>query len=109
VRAEEGAAARPVAIGAPHACEIEYAMGNLDLVTDYAWTADDYKVSETMQSFFANFILTGNPNGDALPEWHELDSKKEGPQVMVIDVESASKTAKDDVRFGVHDTFYTKK
>lgn len=109
VRAEEGTAARPVAIGAPHACEIEYAMGNLDLVTDYAWTADDYKVSETMQSFFANFILTGNPNGDALPEWHELDSKKEGPQVMVIDVESAGKTAKDDVRFGVHDTFYTKK
>lgn len=109
VRAEEGAAARPVAIGAPHACEIEYAMGNLDLVTDYAWTADDYKVSETMQSFFANFILTGNPNGEALPEWFELDSKKDGPQVMVIDVESASKTAVDDVRFGVHDTFYTKK
>lgn len=109
VRAEEGATARPAAIGAPHACEIEYAMGNLDLVTDYAWTADDYKVSQTMQAFFANFILRGNPNGDTLPEWYELDSKKDGPQEMVIDVQSASKTAKDDVRFGVHDTFYSKK
>src|SRR6478736_864409 len=27
-----------VPIGAPHACEIEYCMGNLDLIKDYAWT-----------------------------------------------------------------------
>ena len=46
----------PAPVGAPHACEIEYCMGNLDLVKEYAWTKDDYKVSETMQGYFANFV-----------------------------------------------------
>ncbi|CAD5249525.1 hypothetical protein IMPR6_160030 [Imperialibacter sp. EC-SDR9] len=50
-----------------HASEIEYCMGNLYLVDDYAWTPDDFKVSETMENFFANFIKTGNPNGDGVP------------------------------------------
>src|SRR5687767_5598150 len=59
----------PQPVGAPHACEIEYCMGNLDLIKDYAWTADDYKVSETMLNYFANFIIKGNPNGDKQPEW----------------------------------------
>lgn len=109
VRAEEGAAPRPQAIGAPHACEIEYAMGNLDLVTEYAWTTEDYKVSETMQGFFANFVLRGNPNGEKLPEWPVLNADKKAPQTMVIDVISGRKIATDDIRFKVHDAFYTQK
>ncbi|PAW94576.1 carboxylesterase [Mucilaginibacter sp. MD40] len=55
--------------GAAHASEIEYAMGNLATNTTYAWTPEDYKVSETMETYFANFIKTGNPNGGALPKW----------------------------------------
>ena len=58
VERDSNAPQMPKAIGAPHAAEIEYAMGNLHLVDDYAWTADDYKASNTMQEFFANFILT---------------------------------------------------
>jgi para-nitrobenzyl esterase len=107
VRAEEGAAPRPQAIGAPHACEIEYCMGNLHLVDDYAWTAEDYKVSEIMQGFFANFILNGNPNSENLPEWPILNVRKNEPQTMVIDVESASKIATDDLRFKIHDSYYS--
>jgi para-nitrobenzyl esterase len=57
-------------IGAAHASEIEYAMGNLATNTTYAWTPADYKVSATMESYFANFIKTGNPNGAALPKWN---------------------------------------
>ncbi|MEO7212506.1 carboxylesterase family protein [Mucilaginibacter sp.] len=55
--------------GAPHAFEIEYAMGNLATNESYAWTPDDYKVSETMETYFANFIKTGNPNGAGVPKW----------------------------------------
>ncbi|MEB0263869.1 MULTISPECIES: carboxylesterase family protein [unclassified Mucilaginibacter] len=55
--------------GAAHASEIEYAMGNLATNTTYAWTPEDYKVSATMESYFANFIKTGNPNGAGLPKW----------------------------------------
>jgi para-nitrobenzyl esterase len=56
--------------GASHASEIEYAMGNLASNETYAWTPADYKVSETMETYFANFIKTGNPNGVAgVPKW----------------------------------------
>ncbi len=57
------------AVGAPHAFEIEYAMGNLDKNKVYAWTAEDHKISETMLSYFANFVKNGNPNGGSLPKW----------------------------------------
>ncbi|MCC6279087.1 MAG: carboxylesterase family protein, partial [Saprospiraceae bacterium] len=69
VKKDPNAPKPPEPVGAPHACEIEYCMGNLPLVKDYAWTEDDYKVSATMLQYFANFIKNGNPNGDKLPEW----------------------------------------
>src|SRR6266508_281282 len=70
VRGQQAAAnPRPQPRGAVHSAEIEYAMGNLDLNKVYAWTPDDYKVSQVMQDYFANFIKTGNPNGEGLPNW----------------------------------------
>ncbi|MDB5139258.1 MAG: carboxylesterase [Mucilaginibacter sp.] len=59
----------PPMIGASHASEIEFALGNLSSDKVYAWTPDDYKVSATMEDYFANFIKTGNPNGKGLPKW----------------------------------------
>jgi para-nitrobenzyl esterase len=70
--------------GAGHSWEIEYALGNLHSNTVYAWTADDDKVSATMEAYFANFIKTGNPNGRGLPNWEPM--KTAGSEIMVIDV-----------------------
>ncbi|MBD1386874.1 carboxylesterase family protein [Mucilaginibacter rigui] len=71
--------------GAPHAFEIEYAMGNLATNKMYEWTAADYKVSDIMESYFANFIKNGNPNGATLPKWNA--NTKGGPVTfMNIDV-----------------------
>jgi para-nitrobenzyl esterase len=95
----------PQPVGAPHACEIEYCMGNLDLVKDYAWTKDDYTVSATMQEFFANFIKTGNPNSGNLPEWPSAGTDA-APPVMIIDVESRAVKAKDDARYVFLDRMY---
>lgn len=106
VKAGEAAQKRPEPVGAPHACEIEYCMGNLDLVDDYAWTADDYKVSETMLNFFANFIIKGDPNGENLPQWPAAEPKDTTPAVMVIDVESKAVDAKDDARYVFLDKAY---
>ncbi len=105
VRGEQSAP-RPEPLGAPHACEIEYCMGNLDLVTDYAWTADDYTVSETMLSYFANFIKTGNPNGDKLPEWPQAEAQDATPPVMIIDTQSKAVDSKDDARYLFLDKAY---
>jgi para-nitrobenzyl esterase len=73
--------------GAVHSAEIEYALGTLATNTHYAWEDGDRTVSQTMQSYFANFIKTGNPNGPGLPTW-PTDAEKGGFQVMQIDVES---------------------
>jgi para-nitrobenzyl esterase len=102
----EEAPKQPPAVGAPHACEIEYCMGNLDLVKDYAWTPDDHKVSETMLSYFANFIINGNPNGDALPNWPAAERNDDTPPVMIIDTESKAIDAKDDARYRFLDEAY---
>jgi para-nitrobenzyl esterase len=96
----------PVLIGAPHACEIEYCMGNLALITEYAWTADDFKVSGTMQDYFANFIKTGNPNGNGLPQWDAAGALDATPQVMIIDVESKQVKADNDARYLFLDKAY---
>ena len=84
--------------GAAHSSEIQYAMGNLDLDTRYAWDADDRKVSETMSSYFANFIKTGNPNGADLPEWPTY-SAKTGYMRMWIGVESKAEPETDRARY----------
>ena len=55
--------------GAGHSAEIQYAMGNLDLDTRYAWEPGDREVSKTMQAYFVNFIKTGKPDGAGLPPW----------------------------------------
>jgi len=96
----------PEPVGAAHACEIEYCMGNLDLCREYAWTKDDYKVSETMQNFFANFIKTGNPNSSGLPEWTPASATDAMPPVMIIDVESKTVKAANDARYLFLDKSY---
>jgi para-nitrobenzyl esterase len=75
---------QPPPMGAGHSWEIEYALGNLHTNNVYAWTADDDKVSATMQAYFANFIKTGDPNGKGLPTWSPM--KTVGSEIMVIDV-----------------------
>jgi len=106
VKKDDDAPKMPEPIGAPHACEIEYCMGNLHLVTDYAWTADDYKVSETMQEYFANFIKTGNPNGEGLPEWPAAAAEDSRPPVMILDTESKAVDATMDDRYLFLDKSY---
>jgi para-nitrobenzyl esterase len=94
--------------GAVHSAEIEYAMGNLSGNKDYAWTEDDYTVSETMMNYFANFIKTGNPNGEKLPVW-PASKDEEKPEIMIIDLKSNSKRAENDARYLFLDKEYTKK
>ncbi|HMS66908.1 MAG TPA: carboxylesterase family protein, partial [Saprospiraceae bacterium] len=100
--------AAPKAIGAPHACEIEYAMGNLDRIKEFNWTADDYLVSKTMLNYFANFIKTGDPNGTGVPTWKKMEKGSANPDYQIIDVETKGATSTIEKRYHFHDTFYNK-
>ncbi|NDP27377.1 MAG: carboxylesterase family protein [Flavobacterium sp.] len=84
--------------GAVHSAEIEYAMGNLATNKDYSWTEDDYKVSETMMNYFANFIKSGNPNGEKLPVW-QIATDVKNPEIMIIDIDSKATKAENEARY----------
>jgi para-nitrobenzyl esterase len=91
VRGSDASAMKiPPARGAVHSAEIEYAMGNLSTNKVYAWTPEDFKVSELMQEYFANFIKTGDPNGNGLPQWPAANKGQE-VQVLHIDVNTQAK------------------
>jgi len=109
VKKDPNAPKPPEPVGAPHACEIEYCMGNLHLVKEYAWTDDDFKVSETMLNYFANFIKTGNPNDGKLPEWTAAKAGDANPPVMVLNTESKTINAKNDARYEFLDKAYKNK
>lgn len=107
IRGQQAAATppRPAARGAVHSAEIEYAMGNLDSNRVYGWTPDDYKVSKLMQQYFANFIKTGNPNGEGLPNWPKFSAG----QRLVIDVNTRAEADKARARYEFMDQFYSRK
>jgi para-nitrobenzyl esterase len=60
--------------GAYHGSEINYALGNL-YATERPWTDEDRRIADTMSSYWANIVKTGNPNGAGLPEWPAYDAK----------------------------------
>jgi len=97
----------PPARGAVHSAEIEYALGNLPTNKVYAWTPEDYKVSETMQAYFANFVKTGNPNGAGLPTWSAANAGK-GEQVLRIDVTTRADPDQHHARYVFLDQAFTK-
>lgn len=95
-------------VGASHASEIEFAMGNLQYDKVYAWTDDNYKVSNTMENYFANFIKTGNPNGKGLPKW-DANTKGSAVKFMNIDVNTKLQPESDGDRYLFLDKQYTEK
>ncbi len=108
IKKDKNAPKAPKPKGAVHSAEIEYAMGNLATNKDYDWMEDDYKVSETMMNYFANFIKSGNPNGEKLPVWPMAKDEK-NPEIMIIDIESKATKAENDARYLFLDKEYTKK
>jgi len=97
----------PPATGAVHSAEIEYALGNLPTNGVYDWQPDDFRVSEILQTFFANFIKTGNPNGFGVPAWPAV-SARSSASVMNINVNTKVETEKHRDRYLFLDQFFTK-
>ena len=90
-----------------HSAEIEYAMGNLATNKVFDWTPDDFRVSQVMQDYFANFIKAGNPNGSGLPAWEAANSGA-GIKRMRIDVEPRLEPETRTMRYKALDKAYEK-
>jgi para-nitrobenzyl esterase len=98
----------PLAKGAVHSAEIEYALGNLATNAVYAWTPDDYKVSEVMQAYFANLVKSGDPNGPGLPAWPPANRGDDVP-VLHIDVRTRAEPDAHRARYRFLDEIPAKK
>ncbi len=71
-------------LGAAHASELEYVFNMLPS-KKADWQPEDQQVAETMNTYWANFIKTGSPDGPGLAPWPNFTKTHE---VMHLDVES---------------------
>jgi para-nitrobenzyl esterase len=81
--------------GAFHAGEILYVFDNLDA---FPWliTEDDREIARLTSSYWANFIKSGDPNGEGLPAWPSY--REEGAPFMAIDSPVSARRETDRAR-----------
>lgn len=87
--------------GALHASDIEYAFNTLHS-KDAPWQGADFEVANIMSTAFANFVKTGNPNGQGVPPWPPFEP---GGQVLYLDESSHSAAEQHRSRYEFLDTF----
>ena len=75
------ATGRYLKYGAFHTAEVPYAYNNLQFV-NRPWLPVDRELANVMNAYFANFIKTGNPNGNDLPQWPAYSINNQ--QVMIL-------------------------
>lgn len=83
--------------GATHTAEISFAWNNPKGQATQTWNETDIKLADQMSSYWANFIMKGDPNGGNLPKWPEFKDMNNGKVMVFADapqVESVSPTAK---------------
>ena len=91
-----------VKYGAFHTGEVPYAYDNLKFV-NRPWQPVDNELARAMSTYWANFIKTGDPNSNGLPEWKPYNTTAK--QVMVLGDTQQSMPLKDAAQL---DLLYSK-
>jgi len=91
--------------GAVHSAEIEYALGNLATNRVYAWDAADESASAALETYFADFVKTGDPNGPGLPRWPAAYAG-DTVRAMILDVLPHAEISAQEDAFRFLDRIY---
>jgi para-nitrobenzyl esterase len=89
----------PKELGARHACEIEYVFGALKSQPN-PWEPVDFKISDAMASYWANFTKAADPNGPGLAKWPVYDGGQD-PLMMYFgeEIQAAQQAHRERYEF----------
>jgi carboxylesterase 2 len=92
--------------GVYHGSELWYTFGNIPTYYNLTWTDQDYELQAQMSEYWANFIKTGNPNGQGLPHFPATSTKAK--QVMWLgDSTGASYLTTSAAKFDFMQAFFS--
>ena len=94
--------------GANHATDIEYFMNTLAKSDAYDWGGKDRTTAYTVSSYLVNFVKTGDPNGEDLPEWPAIKDGDPTPPVLHLDAQAELRTSDVDDRYRFWAGYYSR-
>ena len=86
-----------------HSSELPYVFDNLNQ-SPRPWEKEDEKIAKMMSAYWVNFIKTGNPNGNGLPEW--LPIKNSPEETMELGDKFEMRPIVDHEKFEVLEKFF---
>lgn len=76
--------------GTPHAAELAYVFEVISPYYGPARSDEDFAVAKAANTYWANFVKTGNPNGPGMPEWPRYDPAKDEIMIFRLDGKTAA-------------------
>lgn len=83
-------------LGAPHGVDIPFLTGDYTGMTrmfsegiiSEANEPGRQKLSSLLRSYVQNFLYSGNPNSDTLPQWQQWSGNEEAPDILTLNASS---------------------
>ena len=84
---------QPSPAGATHTAEISFAWNNPKGQATQTWNDVDIKLADQMSSYWVNFIMKGDPNGNGLAKWPEFKELSKSTVMVFGDTPQAEPVA----------------
>jgi para-nitrobenzyl esterase len=84
--------------GAFHTGEVPYAYDNLEFV-NRPWEPVDHDLAKTISTYWANFIRTGDPNGNGQPHWPAYNLAEMNVMLLGAEVKASAIPDRESLDF----------